>query len=125
MLYRSLYETAALQSRLGINVVMDVGHHNDLPNSEWPFDRCYSLLSGLPVLLVAVRCDPVEITRRRIASDTMPKDLSTTAAEAKFADWDAKVHDDKRYDFEVNNTSRSPSECAADIQTHLPALHNG
>jgi chloramphenicol 3-O phosphotransferase len=104
---------------------MDVGHHDDLPNSEWPFHRCYSLLTGLPVLLVAVRCDPAEIISRRIASDTMPKDLSPQDAAAKFEDWDTKVHASKTYHLEVNTTSQSPLECAADIQTHLQALHNG
>src|SRR5215470_18408189 len=54
-LYRALYEAIAAHSRLGLNVVVDVGHHDHyaVPRAILP-DRARRL-SGLPAWLVGVR----------------------------------------------------------------------
>jgi chloramphenicol 3-O phosphotransferase len=55
-LYFALYDSIAAHSRLGLNVVADLGH-NDAYNE--PLDilgRCGRRMTALPVLFVGVRC---------------------------------------------------------------------
>ena len=63
-LYRGMYESIVDHSRRGLNVVADVGHHDAdaVPQGILPY--CARRLSGLPVLLVGVRC-PLEIIMER------------------------------------------------------------
>jgi chloramphenicol 3-O phosphotransferase len=58
-LYAALYDSIAAHSRAGLNVVVDVGHHDAmiLVNSA-------RRLVGLPVLFVGVRC-PIDVVMRR------------------------------------------------------------
>lgn len=61
-LYAALYESIAAHSRSGLNVVVDVGHHDAkiLADSA-------RRLAGLPVLFVGVRCAIEVIMARRSA----------------------------------------------------------
>jgi chloramphenicol 3-O phosphotransferase len=63
-LYRAVYESVAAHSRLGVNVVDDVGHHDaySVPRGIHPI--CARTLRGLPTLFVGVRC-PVEVAMQR------------------------------------------------------------
>jgi len=62
-LYGALYESVAAHSRLGLNVVVDVRHHDVelLAGSARP-------LTGLRVLFVGVRCPLDVIMQRRRTS---------------------------------------------------------
>ena len=60
VLYAALYESIAAHSRLGLNVVVDVGHHDCYSKPRGILFDCDRRLSGLPVLFVGGRC-PVEI----------------------------------------------------------------
>src|ERR1700761_5968602 len=64
-LYRGLYEAIAAHSRLGLNVVVDVGHHDDYSQPLAILPACAAILSGLPAWLVGVRCPIEEIVSRR------------------------------------------------------------
>src|SRR5437899_9252313 len=68
LLYRAMYEAIAAHSRLGLNVVVDVGHHDaySVPRRILP-DRARRL-SGLPVLFVGVRCYIEVVMERRRAT---------------------------------------------------------
>src|SRR5207245_11743503 len=57
--YAAMYESIAAHSRAGLNVVVDVGHHDAkiLADSA-------RRLAGLPVLFVGVRC-PIEVIMHR------------------------------------------------------------
>src|SRR5713101_6075604 len=63
-LYRAMYEAIALHSRLGINVVVDVGHHDAYAVPRGILPNCARQLKGLPVLFVGVRC-PLEVVMER------------------------------------------------------------
>src|SRR5262249_20753800 len=65
LLYHALYEAVATHSRLGLNVVVDVGHHDAYSVPRGILPRCARLLSGLPVLFVGVRC-PVQVLTERL-----------------------------------------------------------
>lgn len=56
VLYRALYESIAAHSRLGLNVVVDVGHHDGYAIPRGILADCARCLSGLAVLFVGVRC---------------------------------------------------------------------
>jgi len=62
VLFAAMYESIAAHSRLGLAVVVDVGHHG----ATQPILRdCARRLDGLPVLFVGVRCSIETIMERR------------------------------------------------------------
>src|SRR3954469_19628739 len=68
VLYRAMYEAIAAHSRLGLNVVVDVGHHDAYSAPRGILAHCARQVSGLPVLFVGVRC-PIEVVmERRLAT---------------------------------------------------------
>src|SRR5215213_8047334 len=80
LLYRAMYESIAAHSRLGINVVVDVGHHDAYSVPRGILPDCAWLLRGLPALLVGVRCPlDVVMARRRATWGTDPADGSVPA----------------------------------------------
>ncbi len=50
-LYRALYASIAAYARLGLSVVVDVGHHDAYSQPLGILPKCAQLLEGLPVLL--------------------------------------------------------------------------
>jgi chloramphenicol 3-O phosphotransferase len=118
VLYRAMYEAVAAHSRLGLNVVVDVGHHDAYSVSRGILPECARRLQGLPVLFVGVRC-PIEVVmdRRRatwgvgVAEDgSIPKPVSL---------WQEAVHVPGIYDLEVDTSVLSPEECADVIRRRL------
>ena len=119
VLYAALYDSIAAHSRAGLNVVVDVGHHDAKILSD-----CARRLSGLPVLFVGVRC-PIEVVMDRrnkgqperageyaVGSETMP-------VPPPVQRWQDSVHVPGIYDLEVDTSHLSPLECAAVIRRRL------
>lgn len=126
VLYAALYESIAAHSRLGLNVVVDVGHHD-----AKVFSDCARRLAGLPVLVVGVCC-PVEVVMdRRDASP--PGRYATRTPETPVPEpvrrWQAAVHDPGIYDLEVDTSKLTPAQCADAIRRRLadgmPAIAAG
>jgi chloramphenicol 3-O phosphotransferase len=63
-LYRAMYEAIATHSQLGINVVVDAGHHDSYSVPRQILRTCARQLQELPVLFVGVRC-PVDVALER------------------------------------------------------------
>ena len=63
-LYGALYESVATYARLGFDVVVDVGHHDEYSTVRDVLGRCARRLKGLDVLFVGVRC-PLDVVWRR------------------------------------------------------------
>jgi len=55
-LYAALYDSVAAHSRQGLNVVVDVGHHDSYSTPLHTLADAARRLDGLPALLVGVRC---------------------------------------------------------------------
>jgi chloramphenicol 3-O phosphotransferase len=53
VVFRAMYESIAAHSRLGLNVVVDVGHHDAYSEPRGILPDCARRLTGLPVLSVA------------------------------------------------------------------------
>jgi chloramphenicol 3-O phosphotransferase len=117
-LYQAMYEAIAAHSRLGLNVVVDVGHHDAYSIPRGILPSCARILSGLPVLFVGVRCPLEVVMQRRIATwnsgyeedGSVPKPVRL---------WQQAVHIPCIYDLEVDTSVLSSEECAALIRQRL------
>ena len=116
-LYEAMYESIAAHSRLGINVVVDVGHHDAYSEPLHILPRCARKLAGLPVLFVGVRC-PIEVImeRRRATGWPVPDDGSIPTPVAL---WQEVVHTPGIYDMEGDTSQLTPEEGAALIRIRL------
>jgi chloramphenicol 3-O phosphotransferase len=115
-MYRAMYDAIAAHSRLGLNVVVDVGHHDGYATLRGgTLPACARRLRGVPALLVGVRC-PIEtiMERRRRASGT-----TYTTIPEPVRRWQQHVHSPGIYDLEVDTSVLSPEACAARIRQHL------
>ncbi|MGI5958262.1 MAG: phosphotransferase-like protein [Massiliimalia sp.] len=113
-MYLALYAAIAAQSRMGVNVVADVGHHDWYQSLEPLFPRCLKLLEGLPVTVVGVECPLEEILKRREATGYPARDENGQVLEPiqRWQDW---VHKNKTYHMVVDTARLSPEECAQQI----------
>ena len=118
ILYRAMYASIALHSRLGLNVVVDVGHHDAYAAPRGILPACARLLEDLPVLLVGVRC-PLEVVmqRRRATWSVGSADDGSVSPAVRL--WQQAVHVPGIYDLEVDTSVLSPEECADVIRQHL------
>ncbi len=119
LLYRALYEAIAAHSRMGLHVVVDVGHHDAYANPRGILPECARILRGLPVLFVGVRC-PLEIIlerRRATGWDTAGAAVAPVPEPVRL--WQQEVHRPGIYDLEVDTSVLNPRECAAVIRQHL------
>lgn len=116
VLYAALYESIAAHCRAGLNVAVDVGHHD----TEILRD-CARRLEGLLVVFVGVRCPIDVIMERRRASapgfyaigspdDPVPEPVRR---------WQHDVHVPGLYDLEVDTSLLSPQACADAIGLRL------
>ena len=111
-LYGALYESVAAHSRQGLNVVVDVGHHDAYAVPRGILPDCARRLRGLPVLFVGVRCPLEVIIERRRAT-------GWDAPEVPVRLWQEAVHKPGIYDLEVDTSRLSPEACAALIRERL------
>jgi chloramphenicol 3-O phosphotransferase len=115
LLYAAVYESIAAQSRVGLNVVAEFGHHDHDVLSE-----CARRLAGLPALFVGIRCPLDVIMARRNASP--PGSYATGATDdppAPVRLWQETVHVPGVYDLEVDTSVLTPEECADAIRRRL------
>jgi chloramphenicol 3-O phosphotransferase len=117
LLSAALYDSVAAHARLGVNVVVDVGQHDDYSRPLHLWRVAAAGLSGLPVLLVGVRCPVEEIWRRR--AESWGQDRASVGGDVAdaVARWQDAVHAGLRYDLEVDTSRRSPADCA-DLVAH-------
>ena len=117
-LYLAMYDSIAAHSRLGLNVVVDVGHHDGYSTPLGILPHCARRLRGLPALLVGVRCSMDAILERRRGTGYLAGD-ATVAVPPPVARWQEAVHSPGIYDLEVATSVLTPDECAAAIRERL------
>ena len=121
VLYGALYDAIAAHSRLGLNVVVDVGHHDAYAVPQGILFDSARRLDGLPVLFVGVRC-PIEVVmeRRRNTGYNAPVPAGALdEVPAPVLRWQREVHIPGIYDLEVDTSILSPAECAEAIRRRL------
>ncbi|QGH34713.1 chloramphenicol phosphotransferase [Gracilibacillus salitolerans] len=117
-MYQAMYEAIAAFSRLGINVVVDVGHHEGYSVPLRILHRCSKILEGFPVLFVGVRC-PIEVVMER-RMNTWNVGYNNDGTVPRPIDlWQQLVHVPGIYDIEVDTSLHRPEECAQFIRQRL------
>jgi len=122
--YAALYQSIAAHSRLGLNVVADLGHHDAYSAPLGILRDCARRLLGLPALLVGVRCPVEEIMRRRRAGQAGREgEYVAGSVEEPVPEpvlrWQREVHQPGIYDLELDTSVLSPEDCAAAIRQRL------
>lgn len=121
-LFDALYASVVASSRSGLNVVVDVGHHDDYSKPLGILARAAGELCALPAYFVGVRC-PVEVIMARRDADAGGGRYVTSAPDGAVPDivgrWERAVHDPGLYDLEVDTSQASPEACAAAILRRL------
>lgn len=117
-LYQAMYESIAAHSRLGLNVVVDVGHHDNYSIKRGILYKCVRILKEFPVLFVGIRCPLNVVMERRIATwnDSYAEDGSVPKPIML---WQKSVHLPGIYDLEIDTSVLSPEECANLIRKKL------
>ncbi|ARV61666.1 chloramphenicol phosphotransferase [Nostocales cyanobacterium HT-58-2] len=119
ILYSAMYESIAAHSRLGLNVVVDVGHHDAYAMKRGILVDSARRLNGLPVLFVGVRC-PIEIImERRQNTGWNVVSAADSLVPCPVQLWQREVHIPGIYDLEVDTSLLSPGACAEVIRQHL------
>jgi chloramphenicol 3-O phosphotransferase len=119
VLFAALYDSIAAHARLGLNVVVDVGHHDAYSTPKHILPDCARRLAGLPVLFVGVRCPTDVIWQRRAATWGQVRGQVDSDITAAVELGQQAVHAYGRYDLEVDTSLLSPRECAALISQRL------
>jgi chloramphenicol 3-O phosphotransferase len=118
-LYGALYESIAAHSRAGLNVVVDVGHHDGYAVPRHILPDCARRLGRLPVLFVGVRCPVETIMERRRATGWKVGGAADDPVPRPVLLWQKEVHTPGIYDLEVDTSMLSPEESASAIRRHL------
>jgi chloramphenicol 3-O phosphotransferase len=124
VMFAGLYESIAAHSRLGLNVVVDVGHHDAYASPLRILPDCARRLAGLPVLFVGVRC-PIEVIMERRNAGQLGREGVYAVGSADepvpvpVRRWQREVHIPGNYDLEVDTSLLSPTECAEAIRRRL------
>lgn len=124
VLFAGLYESIAAHSRLGLNVVVDIGHHDAYAQPRYILAASARRLAGLPVLFVGVRCPIEVIMERRNGGQVGREGEYATGSTAEpiplpVRSWQREVHLPGIYDLEVDTSVLSPAECAELIRRRL------
>lgn len=117
--YAAPYEAIAANSRQGLNVVVDVGHHEAYSRPLGILAASAARLEGLPSLFVGVRCPLDVIMARRRVSDGYAAASPEKPVPAPVLRWQDEVHRHGIYDLEVDTSMLSPEECAAVIRERI------
>jgi chloramphenicol 3-O phosphotransferase len=126
LLYAGLFASVATLSRLGLDVVVDVGLHDRYSRPLGILELVATRLEGTPAYLVGVRC-PLEVivARRDEGTREATARYLATSAEGSVPEpvvrWQEAVHTPGVYDVEVDTSVTSPTECASTIRRRLEA----
>jgi chloramphenicol 3-O phosphotransferase len=119
ILYSAMYESIAAHSRLGLNVVVDVGHHDAYAIPRGILADSVRRLNGLPVLFVGVCCPIEVIMERRQKTGGKVGSAADSLMPHPVQLWQREVHIPGIYDLEVDTSLLSPGACAEVIRQHL------
>jgi len=118
ILNRAMYEAIATHSRLGLNVVVDVGHHDAYSVPRGILPNCARQLKDLLVLFVGVRC-PLEVVMERRRATWHVGNADDGPVPKSVSLWQQAVHVPGIYDLEVDTSVLSSEECADLIRQRL------
>jgi len=120
VLYAALYDSIAVHSRHGLNVVVDAQHHDSYSKPRRILPDCARRLLGIPVLFVGVMCPIDVIWSRRDATwghnqETAGDDIVAAVELRQTVCHEHGVD----YDLEVDTSKSSPRDCVELIRDAL------
>jgi chloramphenicol 3-O phosphotransferase len=119
-LYAALFDSIAAHSRLGVNVVADLGIHDGYSRPLGIWDDLGRRLAGLPVLRVGVFC-PIEVVMARRNADPRGGFYAAgSQVPPPVGRWQEEVHRGHDYHLTLDTAALSPADGAALI---MAALH--
>ena len=118
-LYGTLFDALAAMARGGADVVSDLGIHDGYSTSLGILPDAVQRLSGLPVLLVGVRCPTQTIMARRNADPQGGYYVAGDAVPEPVRRWQEAVHVPGIYDLELDTSQMTPEQCAGAIERQL------
>jgi chloramphenicol 3-O phosphotransferase len=111
-LYGALFDAIAAYASNGVNVVSDLGIHDDYSKPLGVLPDAANRLAGLPVLFVGVAA-PMETIMARRTADTRGGYYSTD--EKAVRRWQEAPHAHGIYDLRIDSSKMSPEDGAAEI----------
>ncbi|MBN3555837.1 chloramphenicol phosphotransferase [Fictibacillus nanhaiensis] len=112
--YLAMYKSIVAFCREGLNVVVDVGHHEGYSVKRKILQQASHILNCTPAWLIGVRCPIETVMNRRIESwklgYTPEGEVPTPVAL-----WQQLVHEPGIYDLEVDTSILTSEECAEQI----------
>jgi chloramphenicol 3-O phosphotransferase len=123
-LYLAMYESIAAHSRRGVNVVVDVTHHDSYSRPLSLLPKCARLLAALPVLVVGVRCPLEVVMERRQRTWGWSYDDDGSVPEPILR-WQSTVHIPGVYDLEIDTSQTTPDNAASLIERQLATGEHG
>ncbi len=117
------WQSIALHSRLGLNVVADLGLDGGYPRAPGLISDCARRMAGFPVLFVRVFCS-LETARRREQGEPGRKGLylgagDEHAASSRGGRYDREVQRPRLFDMSVDTDVLTSLECADAILERL------
>ncbi len=114
-----LFGSIGSHARAGLNVVADLGLHDEYTSPLHLRAEAARRLTGLPVLFVGVHCPLAVIWERRAATWGQTKEDASDEQIVAVERWQEAVHAGHRYDLEIDTEARTPAECAALVMARL------
>lgn len=115
-LVTGLYAAVAAHSEAGLDVVVDIGHHDDYSRPLVTLGIAARALAGSSAYLVGVRCPLSVVLQRRAATGMLPPD-----GDEPVRRWQRAVHEPGVYDVEVDTSVLSAPEAAATVLARVAA----
>ena len=124
VLFDALYGSVVALSRLGLHVVVDVGHHDDYSRPLGILTRVAEGLADRPAYFIGVRCPVDVVMQRRDAAEVGREDRYARsgpggAVPDPVLRWQRAVHNPGVYDIEVDTSVQSARECAVAIRNRM------
>jgi chloramphenicol 3-O phosphotransferase len=118
-LYAALWGSVAAHARLGLDVVVDLGLHDDYSRPRRIARDAARQLDDLFVLVVGVH-RPIEVVwRRRHETWGQALEDADDPTVAAVERWQSAVHAGLPYDLEVDTSAWSPERCADAVVARL------
>ena len=114
-LYDLLFATIRLEAEAGLDVVADLGLHEDYSTPLGILQRAAAILGPLDALLIGVDCDIAEIMRRRNADPQGGFYASGDTAPPPVLRWQEAVHRGKTYDLRLDMGRLGPEAGARQV----------
>lgn len=126
-MYHAMYDAVIAHAQRGLNVVVDVGHHDNYSRSLGVLPNVAHRLVDIPTLLVGVRCPLDVIMQRRDGSGRenggVAGGYEASGPHGEVPDavlrWQRDVHDPGVYDLEVDTAVMAPDRCAQVVLDRL------